>query len=88
MEMSEDIFDMWKVRCPFLTHMRLRLPNAIKILEICACIHNLSIKLGGVKALDIFPEAQDARAPTVGQEGIALEEDLPPHATPDDGRMS
>ena len=64
MEMTEHIYGIWKRRFPIAENLRNHLPNAIKIINATAILHNISILWEeiGIDQLDGQPDPADVPA--------------------------
>ena len=52
-EMTENIYGMWKKRFPLIKHIRLHVNNAVRVITASAVLHNMAIEWN-----DTLPELQ------------------------------
>lgn len=64
-EMTENIYGIWKQRFPILRQMRIGLENTMKVIECTAILHNIGIAWGDMMPRDMFPNDPPGRPPPV-----------------------
>jgi hypothetical protein len=84
-EMTENIYGIWKKRFPIITHLRTHLPQSMKIIVATAILHNLSVLWGEINVQDLpdHPDLDAVALAPVPHEDVTVEYD---ELTPDDRR--